>query len=442
MEKHELVEQRMRLLNEADEILKKAKAENRYTLSGDEDKRWDDIHADADKLKAFIDKLEKSEGLTAGEGTRSEPNQPERRGQESRIVRPSENDRLEALRAWALPGNRRNEAQVAAARRAGLPLESGEITIRLSPHALRSNTPDGIADWERRTAQGTTSGAVGQYTVPDELMRSLEVSLLASGGMRQVATVIRTSTGADLPIPTVDDTSNTGEIITENNAINEQGVTFGQTVLQSFLYSSKYVLVSLQLLQDSAINVGELMGRLLGERLGRITNTHFTTGDGSSKPRGIVAAAGSGVTGVADPPTYDNFVDLVHSLDPAYRANARFMLNDATLKTIKKIKVLQYSGDTTGMPLWQPSMVAGQPDTILGYTYVINQQMASPGSSAKKVIFGDFSKYLIRDVADITVRRLDERFAEYHQVAFLAFLRCDGDLLDAGTDPVKYMSQS
>jgi HK97 family phage major capsid protein len=180
----------------------------------------------------------------------------------------------------------------------------------------------------------------------------------------------------------------------------------------------------------------------LGNRIGRIQNDHFTTGDGSGKPKGVVNASASGVTSVADPPTYDNFVDLVHSVDPAYRSNGKFMMNDATLKTIKKIKVLQYSGDTTGVPLWSPSLVAGQPDMILGYPFVINQSMASPGSTAKKVLFGDFSKYLVRDVRDVTLLRLDERFAELGQVAFLAFARSDGDLLDAGTNPVKYMAQS
>jgi HK97 family phage major capsid protein len=455
MEKSELIEKRMRLLNEADEMLKRCKDEGRYDLTGDENKRWEEIHADADKIKAFVDKLELQEGHSESQGRRSDPNQHEDRGRQqhqSRIVKPTQADLDMSLRAWTLPGNKRTDEMRAAAQRTGMSLDSNSMTIRLAPEGIKASgvNPDGtrcvtshdIAEWERRTAQGTTSGAVGLYTVPDETMRALEVSLTSFGGMRQVATVIRTATGADLPIPTVDDASNSGEIITENTTINEQGVTFGQTVLQSFLYSSKYVLVSLQLLQDSAINVGELMGRLLGERLGRITNTHFTTGDGSSKPRGIVAAAGSGVTSVADPPTYDNFVDLVHSVDPAYRTGARFMMNDATLKTVKKIKVLQYSGDTVGTPLWQPSMVAGQPDTILGYQYVINQQMASPGSSAKKVIFGDLSKYMIRDVRDIEIQVLRERFAEYHQVAFLAFLRADGDLLDAGTDPVKYMAQS
>jgi HK97 family phage major capsid protein len=108
------------------------------------------------------------------------------------------------------------------------------------------------------------------------------------------------------------------------------------------------------------------------------------------------------------------------------------------LKALKKIKIPQYSGDTAGVPLWQPGLVAGQPDTILGYPFVINQAMAAMAASAKSIIFGDLSKYLIRDVRDVQLIRLDERFAEYHQVGFLAFSRHDGDLLDAGTDPVKH----
>ena len=113
------------------------------------------------------------------------------------------------------------------------------------------------------------------------------------------------------------------------------------------------------------------------------------------------------------------------------------MFADSTLKALKKIKIPQFSGDTNGMPLWQPGLVQGQPDRILGYPFVINQDVAAMAASAKAIVFGDLSKYLIRDVRDVTLLRLDERYAENHQVAFLAFSRHDGDLLDAGTDPVK-----
>jgi HK97 family phage major capsid protein len=258
-----------------------------------------------------------------------------------------------------------------------------------------------------------------------------------------VSTVIRTDSGADLPIPTSDDTSNKGAILSENTQASEVDITFGQIVLQSFKYSSKYVLVSVELLQDSSINVAEFIGKALGERIGRITNDHFTTGDASSKPNGIVTAAGAGVTATAltATTTYDNVVDLVHSVDPAYRDKGKFMFHDGGLKMLKKIKVLQYSGDTTGVPLWSPGLAPGAPDTILGYPYVINQSMTTPATGVKSILFGDFSKYLIRDVRDVTLLRLDERFADYHQVGFLAFSRHDGDLLDAGTDPVKYHVQ-
>ena len=95
-----------------------------------------------------------------------------------------------------------------------------------------------------------------------------------------------------------------------------------------------------------------------------------------------------------------------------------------------------------GAPLWQPGMAAGQPDTIMGYQYVINQSMTTPATAVKSILFGDFSKYIIRDCRDVTLVRLDERYADYHQVGFLAFARSDGDLLDAGTRPVKYGTQA
>jgi HK97 family phage major capsid protein len=117
------------------------------------------------------------------------------------------------------------------------------------------------------------------------------------------------------------------------------------------------------------------------------------------------------------------------------------MLSDAALKMVRKILIPQYSGDTAGAPLWQPDFRVGAPDEILGFPYTINQSMTAPATAVKSILFGDLSKYIVRDVRDFTLLRLDERFAEYHQVAFLAFSRHDGDLLDAGTDPVKYHLQ-
>jgi HK97 family phage major capsid protein len=441
----ELRDKKGQLANEADGILKAAAEAGRLDLRSEDEAKFDTIQGDIEKINATITRLERHEATMASiaepQGRRSEPNQPAQRN-ESRIIRPGKVDAFEGMRSWLLAGSdvERTPEMREAAARAGINLDQKQFRLTLPSTALASLRSEDIREWENRTAQGTTSGGVGQYTVADEMMRELEVSMLAWGGMRQVATVLRTNTGASLPMPTVNDTAQKGAILAENNAASEQGVTFAQTVLEAYKYTSKYILVSVELLQDSSINVAQFIGKALGERIGRITNEHFTTADGSSKPRGIVAAAGTGVTTATAQHLsliYDNLVDLEHSVDPAYRGNAKFMFADSTLKGLKKIKIPQFSGDTNGMPLWQPGLVQGQPDRILGYPYVINQDMAAFAAAAKTVVFGDLSKYFIRDVRDVTLLRLDERFAEYHQVAFLAFSRHDGDLLDAGTDPVQ-----
>ena len=156
---------------------------------------------------------------------------------------------------------------------------------------------------------------------------------------------------------------------------------------------------------------------------------------GTTGNRGVVTMAPVGVTAASEAAITDiELVDLVHSVDPAYRGQAEFMFNDQTLRELKKLR------DAEGRPLWLPGIAVREPDTILGYRYVINTHMPVMEPGAKSVLFGDFSKYYIRDVMDITLVRLDEVYAEYGQVAFLAFSRHDGALLDAGTNPIRRCS--
>jgi HK97 family phage major capsid protein len=415
-------------------------------VRSEDEAKFNAFHADIDKLDKQIAMLAKQEAidksLTDSQGRRSDPPQPNdgERAAAAALARRSATRvdagaAVEGLRSWFLAGSdvERTPEMRERATKAGFNLEQRSITLKLAPvgmrsSALRAPSAEDIREWQERAAMGTTSGAVGAYTVPNEAMRPLEVALLAYGGMRQVATVIRTDSGASL---------------TENIAASEVDVTFGQLTLDAYKYSSKYLLISVELLQDSAINVAEWIGTALGIRIGRITNDHFTTGTGSSQPNGIVTAATLGKTAAAVAAvTYDEMVDLVHSVDPAYRDNGKFMFHDGGLKMLKKIKVLQYSGDVTGIPLWSPGLSPGQPNTILSYPYIVNQSMTTPATAVKSILFGDFSKYIIRDVRDITLLRLDERFAEFHQVAYLAFSRQDGDLLDAGTHPVSYLVQA
>jgi HK97 family phage major capsid protein len=340
--------------------------------------------------------------------------------------RQSTSDRALALRGWLgfHSVNGASNEQRNAAQRSGLELGNNRLSFKLNAKAPKSQA-------EAR-AQSLT-GSAGGYTVPQGFINQLEASLLAFGGMREVATILRTAEGNDLPIPTVSDHSNVGAILAENTQVSEQDITFAQITLKAYKYSSKLIRVSSELLQDSAIDLESFIGGALGERIARIFNTHATTGDNSSKPQGI-SASGAGKTAAAvDAITFAELLDLQHSLDPAYRANAKFMMHDSTFKLVRKLV------DDQNRPIFMNDLSATSPGTLFGVPVVINQDVATVAAGAKAIYYGDFSKYIIRDVQDFTLLRLEERYADYHQVGFVGFSRHDGRILDAGTDPIKHM---
>lgn len=284
-------------------------------------------------------------------------------------------------------------------------------------------------------AQSVGTDSAGGYAVPDEFQRDVETNMLAYSNILEVVTRVPSASGATLLVPTSDDTSNKGAILAENTQVAEQDITFGQTSIDVYVYSSKLIRVSYQLLNDAAFPLEAWLRDRLAERMGRIINEHFTTGDGSSKPYGVVTGAALGKTGASGQTTtiiYDDLVDLEHSVDPSYRGRARFMMNDTTLKVLKKLK------DGDSRPLWVPGMATAEPSTILGYGYVINQDMAVPAASAKTILFGDFQQYYWRSITGTTVQRLSERYADYLQVAFHSWQRHGGRLINAGTNPIKY----
>lgn len=297
---------------------------------------------------------------------------------------------------------------------------------------------------EFRAPMSTSAGSGGE-TIPEGFVNAFERSMLDFSGVRQVAGILRTATGNPLPWPTSDDTANKGELLAENTAAAEQHVATGAVVFGAFKYSSKLVKVSVELLQDSAFDLPSMMGEILGERLGRILNDHFTVGTGSGQPNGIVTASSVGATLATGQTTsfnatdgVDKIIALLHSVDPAYRTGpgAGFMMHDTTLSALRKIK------DSQNRLLFNADLQSGIPDRLLGFPISINQSMAVPAANAKTILFGDLSKYKIRDVASVRLRRLVERFAELDQECFIAFSRHDGDLLDAGTDPVKHLAMS
>lgn len=279
-----------------------------------------------------------------------------------------------------------------------------------------------------RNAMSTTTPAEGGYTVPEEIASMVIDKLKAFGGMREVAKVITTSTGVQMNWPTSDGTADVGAIVGQNTAVNGADVTFDTIALAVFYYTSNKIALPLELIQDSAIDVVAYVVDRLATRIARIQNTHFTVGAGTTTPDGVIPKAGIGKVGTSGQTltvTYDDLVDLKHSVNRAYRAGARFMMNDLTVADVSKLK------DTTGRPIWVPSLVVGEPDTLLGHPIAINDDMAVMAANAKSIAFGDFSNYTIRDVANTAVMRRfdDSAFALQNQVGFCGWMRSGGNLL-------------
>lgn len=361
---------------------------------------------------------------------------------------PSDATRALALQAWARSHRYDlTDEQRAACEQLGINPTSRDLVLNLPSHddlrGLRSyarNCPANRMDLDAMHARalGSGQGSTGGYTVPEGFARTLEVNMLAHGPMLAVADLMRTQTGEDFPWPTADDTSNEGEMLGENQqTADNDDPTFGALTLKAYWFSSKIIRVPIALLQDSAFDLATFLGAVLGERLGRRQNREFTTGLGAAGPTGVVTAASLGVTAAATNAIgADEVIELQHSVDPAYRAGARYMFHDNVLLALRKLK----TGD--GQYLWQPSMREGEPDRLHGAPISINQHMATPAANAKTMLYGNFSKYKIRQVRQIVFRRLVERYADYNQEGFLAFIRADGGLLDAGTAPIKYLQQA
>jgi HK97 family phage major capsid protein len=287
----------------------------------------------------------------------------------------------------------------------------------------------------------TTGIIYGGYTVPTELDRMWTQTLKQYGGMIQAARVIRTSTGGTWNHVYTDDTSTAALLTAEASATTVQDFSFSRIQLGAYTYRSQ-ANFSLEFIQDESVDVIGEVNSMLGIRMGRALNTAFTTGDGSSKPTGVLAASGGAPNGKtaasATAITSTEILDLIHSVDPAYRTgpNVALMMNDSTLAAIKKLQL----GSNDSSPLWVPSMRDGEPGTIWGYRYVINQDFPTIATGNKSIAFGDWSYYVIREVRQPTFVRLNELYMANLTQGFLAFARYDAKLVPVGA--IKVLTQA
>ena len=264
--------------------------------------------------------------------------------------------------------------------------------------------------------------ADGGYLVPEEFERQIVTGLDEANVVRSLAKVITTNAERKIPVAA---THSVATWTAENGAYTEGSPTFDQKSIDAFKLTD-LVKVSIELLQDSAFDLESYIAGEFARAFGIAEEEAFCVGTGTNQPTGIFTADGGtvGVTAAAaNAITADELISLVYSLKSPYRRNAKFLMNDATVALIRKLK------DNNGAYLWQPSLQAGEPDRLLGYELYTSPYVPGVASEALTAAFGDFRNYWIADRAGRTVQRLNELYSTNGQVGFVATERVDGKVI-------------
>ena len=270
----------------------------------------------------------------------------------------------------------------------------------------------------------TGKDSEGGYLVPDEYERTLVEALEEENIFRSMAKIINTASG-DRKIPMVA-TKGTASWIDEEGAYLESDDSFGMISIGAYKLGTM-IKVSEELLNDSVFDLESYIAKEFARRIGNKEEEAFFNGDGAGKPIGVLTDNGGAQIGVtaasASAVTADELMDLFYSLNAPYRRSAVWTMNDATIKGIRKLK------DNNGQYLWQPSLVAGTPDTLLGRPIKTSAYMPTMATAAKAIAFGDFKYYWIADRQGRSFKRLNELYAANGQVGFLGTQRVDGKLI-------------
>jgi len=435
-----------RLSKRMREMTDKLHAENR-TFNASEQVHWDQINDDYNAAIRIAESHERSQ--PGSEGLPGRDDVDHGKGKHNRAGKRSRRAELEtrAVNGWVRRqhGKRISKSHGEAARELGIDLRHNELELSL----YRTTNAGGYADFRdmvvdqfprvEKRAMSVMKLAQGAALVPEGFMRNFEVALLAYGQMRDACDIWRTAEGNPIPWPVTNDTVNTGSLISENTTVSEVDVTVGQILFNAYKFTSNMVKVPVELMEDSAFDLSEELANLLAIRLARILNTKYTVGSGAAEPMGIVTACvnNSATTSAlsATALSADDTIALWHSVDPLYRTGGAYMCHDTILKNLRQLK------DGMGRYIWSNGLDKGRPDTLNDCPVYINQAMDSTVSSGKNtLLFGQLKKYKIREVATMRLRRLVERFADADQEGYVSFMRADGNLLDAGTHPVKVLT--
>jgi HK97 family phage major capsid protein len=284
---------------------------------------------------------------------------------------------------------------------------------------------------ESRSLKVGTATA-GGYTVPKSFQKKLIDKLEELNVMRQLATVIQTDSDTDIPVVV---NHGTAEWTAEEADFNESDDTFGILTIKAYKLT-RIVKVSEELLQDSAFDIENYLVNEFARSMAKAEEKAFVNGDGVGKPKGVLVDAQVGVTTASGTTiTADEIIDLFYSLRRPYRSGAAWLMDDTTVKAIRKMK------DSEGNYLWEKGF-GNAPETILGRPVYTTEFMPDIALGAKVMAFGDFSYYEIADRKSRVFQRLNERYAEKGQIGFRGYERVDGLLTQAETVKVLQMKSS
>jgi HK97 family phage major capsid protein len=384
-----LVEQRAHAWEEAKKLLDGADTENR-DLDAVEQEQWDRINGDLDGLDTRITDMHK----------RSEANKA-----------------ADEMRDRYQPA-----PEGGAVRAGGGDVNSDEVLIRELVDGKRRSVR--FEAEKRDLTKGTNSA--GGFSVPTSFYGQLQEHMIANSAIRRTnATVLTTAAGEDIQIPKTT-THPSAILVAEGVAITESDTVFAQTTLGAFKYAF-ITQISVELEKDTGVDLVGYLARIGGEALGNGSGAAFVVGGGTTAPWGVVPRSTLGVTGavsVAGVFTADNLIDLYYSVIDPYRSNGSWLLRDSSIATARKLK------GSDNNYLWQPGLMIDRPDTLLGRPIFSDPNVVATATTAKSVVFGDFSKYFIRDVAGVEVDRSTDFAFNAGLVTYRFMLRTDGDLVD------------
>ena len=407
--------------------MKSLMSTNKGQLDADQQRQYEGFEKDYNAANAEIDRIEKFQQLEA----QQRGNREQQREQDEREMR----DNQELTKAEIAKRQKKAFLQYLGAGTTTRSGGVGNVDAELRQYLN--------FDQRGTTAQKTTPDSSGGYLIDEVLASSIELGQVFVSDMEQACTVITTPTGATINHPKIDDTGTDGALYTEasrdSTAIPVSDMTVGNTALGAYFYSSKWVKLTIEAAQDIEYSLNSFLLPALSERVNRGKNTDLTTGDGSGKPNGIITASSAGVTAAsATAITHEELIDTFFSVDRSFRGGQKvaWMCNDAIEKQILKLGL-------TAAENFNPITFDAQGNIfIMGKRVWSNKDMASSLAANNKVLlFGDFSKYIIRKVSSPAIIFTDQQFIQNGQFGYMAYERVDGDFVGASAC-LKYLQMA